>query len=203
MAGHDLALTHLSNFIFPSFPLFCFLSSHVDSLSALMYPTVPYLSIFPLFSLPRILPSTLYLTYLFSFLELTLIVIFSLGSFSRCCSVAQSCLSLCDPIDFSVPGFPVLQYLQEFAQTHAHWVNDAIQPSHPLLFLSSIFPSVRSLPMSLLRRPKYWSFNISPSNEYSGLISIRIDWFELLTVQGTLKSLLQHRNLKASILEKS
>ena len=117
-------------------------------------------------------------------------------------SVTQSCPTLCNPMDCSTPGFPVLHYFPEFAQTHVHWVNDAIQPSHPLsppsppaLNLPSIrvFSSESSLHM---RCPRYWSFSfsISPSSEYSGLISLRIDSFDLLAVQGTLKSLLQHHN---------
>ena len=125
-----------------------------------------------------------------------------------CCSVTQSCPTLCDPMDCSMPGFPVLHRLQELAQTHVHSVSDAIQPSHPLSFpslLPSIFPSIRvfSNESALhIRWPKYWSFkfNISLSNEYLGLISFRMDWLDLLAVQGTLKSLLQHHSLKASIL---
>ena len=103
-----------------------------------------------------------------------------------CCSVAQSCLTLCDPMDCSTPGFPVLYHL--------------LMPSNhlilcrPLLLLPSIFPNIR-IPSNVsalhLRWPKYWSFSfsISSSNEYSGLISFKIDWFDLLAVQGTLKSL--------------
>ena len=122
-----------------------------------------------------------------------------------CCSVAQSCLTLCNPMDCSMPGFPVLHYLEEFAQPHVHWVNDDIQPSHPLsplLLLSSVFPSIRvfSSESALdIRWPQYWSFSFSPYNKYSGLISYKIDWFDL-AVQGTLKSLLQHHSSKASIL---
>ena len=104
----------------------------------------------------------------------------------------------------SVAGFPVPHHLQEFAQTHVLWVGDAIQPSHPLSFLSfpAFFSSIRvfsSESALCIRWPKYWSFtfSISPSIEYSGLISFRIDWFDLLAVQGTLKSLLQKS--KASI----
>ena len=123
-----------------------------------------------------------------------------------CCSVAQSCPALCDSMNCSTPSSPVLSYLPEFAQTHVHWVGDAIQPSHPLL--PSIFPSIRVFSNELvlcIRWPKYWSFSfsISPSNEYSGLISLRIDWFDLLAVQGTLKSLLQHHILKTSVLQHS
>ena len=124
-----------------------------------------------------------------------------------------SCVRLCDPLDCSMPGFPVLHHLQEFAQTHIHWVGDAIQPSHTLSLprphlLPSIFPSIRvfSNETSLhIRWPKYWSFSfsISPSNKYPGLIFLRIDWFDLLAIQGTLKSLLQHYSSKASFLWQS
>ena len=107
----------------------------------------------------------------------------------------------------SMPGLPVHYQLPEFTQTHVPRVSDAIQPSHPLLslLLPSIFPSIRvfSNESALrIRRPKYWSFsfNISPSNEHPGLISFRMDWLDLLAVQGTLKSLLQHHSSKASII---
>ena len=108
----------------------------------------------------------------------------------------------------SMPGFPVHHQLLEFTQTHVHWVGDAIQPSHllcPLLLLPSIFPSIRvfSNESALrIRWPKYWSlsFSISPSNEHPGLISFRMNLLDLLAVQGTLKSLLQHHSSKASIL---
>ena len=124
-------------------------------------------------------------------------------------SLAQSCPTLCDPMDCSMPGFPVHYQLPELAQTHAHWVSDAIQPSHPLsspILLSSIFPSIRAFSNESvlhIRWPAYWSFSliIYPSNEYSRLISFRNDWFDLLAVQGTLKSLLQHHSSKASILQ--
>ena len=110
-------------------------------------------------------------------------------------------------MDCSIPGFPGLHHLLEFVQTHVHQVGDAIHYlilCRPLL-LPSIFPSIRvfsnesALP---IRWPKYWSFSfsISPSNEYSVLISFRTDWFDLLAVQETLKSL-QHHSLKASILQ--
>ena len=110
---------------------------------------------------------------------------------------------------YSMPGFPVLHHLTDLAQTHVHQVSDAIQPSHPLsslLLLPSIFPSIRvfsSESVLHIRWPKYWnfSFRISPSNEYSGLISFRMDWLDLLAVQGTLKSVLQHHSSKASILQ--
>ena len=109
------------------------------------------------------------------------------------------------PMDCSTRGFPVLHYLLAFAQTHVHWVGDVIL-CHPLLLLFSILPSIRVISNELavhIRWPKYrnFSFSINPSNEYSGLISFRIDWFDLLAVQGTLKSLLQHHNSKASIFQ--
>ena len=104
------------------------------------------------------------------------------------------------------PGLLVLHYLPEFAQTHA----ELVRPSNylilccPLLLLPLIFPSIRVFSSQLLASkswlPKYWSFSISSPNEYSGLISCRIDWFDLLEVQGNLKSLLQHHSLKVSIL---
>ena len=107
---------------------------------------------------------------------------------------------LCDPMDCSIPGFPVHHHLLELTQTHVHWVSDTIQPSHPLSshsLLPSIFPSIRvfsSGSVLCIRWPKYWSFSfsISPSREYSGLISFRMGWLDLLAVQGTLKSLLQY-----------
>ena len=126
-----------------------------------------------------------------------------------CSSVAQSCLTLCDPMDCSMPGFPAHHQLPEFVQTYVHGVDDAIQPSHPLLPHSP--PALkRSQHQGLsnesaihIRSLKYWSFSfsINPSHEYLGLISFRIDSFDLLTVQGTLKSLLQYHNSKASILQ--
>jgi len=108
-------------------------------------------------------------------------------------SIAQLCPTLCNAKECSTPGFPVHHQLLELAQTHVHQVSDAIQPSHPLssLLLPSIFPSIRVFSSESVLRiiwPKYcsFSFNISPSNEYSGLISFRIDWFDFLAVQGTL-----------------
>ena len=110
-------------------------------------------------------------------------------------SVTQSCLILCDPMDYSTPGLPVHHQLLEFTQTHAHWVSDAIQPSHPL---SSLSPPAFNLSQHqglfkwvsfCIKWPKYWcfSFSISPSNEHSGLISFRMDWLDLLAVQGLSK----------------
>ena len=114
-------------------------------------------------------------------------------------------------MNHNTPGLPVHHQLLEFTQTHVHCVGDAIQPSHPfhpLLLMPSIFPNIRvfSNESALrMRGPKYWSFSfsISPSNEHPGLISFRMDWLDLLAVQGTLKSLLQHHSSKASILQHS
>ena len=107
-------------------------------------------------------------------------------------------------MDCSTPGFPVHHQLLELAQTHVYQVSDAIQPSHHLL--PSIFPSIRIFSNESvlhIRWPKYcsFSFSISLSNEYSGLISFRMDWLDLLAVQGTLKSLFQHHSSKASFLQ--
>ena len=125
-----------------------------------------------------------------------------------CCSVAQSCPILCDHVDCSSSGLQVPHHLLEFAQVHVHCIGDTVQPSHPLtpfLLLPSIFPSIRDFSnesSDLIRWPKYWSFSfsISPSSEYSGLIHLMIDWFDFFALQGTLRSLLQHRILKASVL---
>ena len=122
-------------------------------------------------------------------------------------SVAESCPTLCDPMNCSMPGLPVHHQLPEFTQTHVHQVGDAIQPSHPLSSPSPpapnhvsirVFSNESTLPM---RWPKFWSFSfsISPSNEHPGLIYFKMDWLDLLAVQGTLKSLLQHHSSKASI----
>jgi len=105
-------------------------------------------------------------------------------------SVVQSCLILCDPMDCSTPGLPV---------------HHQLILCHPLLLPPSIFPSIRVISNESvlhIRWPKYWGFgfSISPSNGYSGLISLRMDWLDLLAIQGTLKSLLQHHSSKASIL---
>ena len=112
-----------------------------------------------------------------------------------CCSVAKSCPTLCDLMDCSTPGLPVHHQLPEFTQTHVHWVGDAIQPSHPLSspFFScpqsfpapAIFPSWLKWVSSPHQAAKYWnfSFNIRPSNEHPELISVRMDWLDLLAVQ--------------------
>ena len=114
-------------------------------------------------------------------------------------------------MNHSTPGLPVHHQHPESTQTHVHWVSDAIQPSHPL---SSPSPLALNLPSIMvfsnesalcIRWPKYWSFNFntSPSNEHPGLISFRMDWLDLLEVQESLKSLLQHHSSKASILQHS
>ena len=119
-----------------------------------------------------------------------------------------SCPTLCNPVAWSKPGFPVLHQLTELAQTH---VTKSVMPSNhlilccPLLLLLSIFPSIRVFSNESVlcnKEPKYWSFSfsISPSNECSGLISFRIEIFDLLEVRGTLKNLLQHHSYKASII---
>ena len=129
----------------------------------------------------------------------------------RCCSVVQSCLTLCDPMDCSMPGF--LSITNSWSSPKLMLI-ESVMPSnhlilcHPLLLLPSVFPSIRVFSNESvlhIRWPKYWSFkfSISPSNEYSGLISFRMDWLDLLAVQGTLKSLLQHHSLKASVLQHS
>ena len=123
-------------------------------------------------------------------------------------SVAQSCLTICVPMGCSMPGLLVHHQLLEFTQIHVHWVGDAIQPSHPLPNHSPLAFNLSQLrvfsneSVLRIRWPVYWSFSfsISPSNEYSGLISFRMDWLDLLAFQGTLKSLLQHHTSKASIL---
>ena len=129
-----------------------------------------------------------------------------------CCSVAKLCPTLCDPVDCCTPGFPVLNYLPELAQIHVHWVGDAIQSSHPLsspsppafnlsqrqcLFqwVSSSHQLAKVLEFQLQHQSFQWIFR--------AMISFRIDWLDLLAVQCTLKSLLQHASSKASILRHS
>ena len=123
-------------------------------------------------------------------------------------SVVQSCLTLCDPMDCSTSGIPVHHQLQEFILTHVAWVGDAIQPFHPLSSPSSptfnlsqhqgLFKWVS--PSHQVAKVLEFQLQLSPPNEYSGLISFRMDWLDILAVQGTLKSLLQHDGSKASIL---
>ena len=126
-------------------------------------------------------------------------------------SVTQSCLTLCDPMNHSMPGLLVHHQLPEFTQTHVHRVGDAIQSSHPLSSISPPAPNpsqhqgLSNESTLRMRWPKYWSFSfsISPSKEHPGLITFRVDWLDLLAVQGTLKSLLQHHSSKASVLRHS
>ena len=127
--------------------------------------------------------------------------------FSSCCSVSRSCPTLGNPMDCGTPGSFVFCCLPEFAQIHIHWVSvlsNHFILCHPLLRLPSVFLSIRVFSSELalcIKWPKYWSFSfnfsISPSSEYSGLISFKIDWFDLLAVWGTGKNLLQHHNSKA------
>ena len=120
-------------------------------------------------------------------------------------SVTHSCLTLCNAMDCSMPGLPVHHQLPEFTQTDVHRDGDTIQPSHPLLspslptFNLSQHQGISSESVLCIRWPKYWSFSfsISPSNEYSGLLSFGMDWLDILAVQGTVKSLLQHHSSKA------
>ena len=133
---------------------------------------------------------------------------FSLVQFS---SVTQSCLTLCNPMNCSTPGLPVHHQLPEFTQTHVHRVSDANQPSHPWSSPSPPAPNLsqhQSFPMSQLfalggQSTGVFSFSIISSKEIPGLISFRMDWLDLLAVQGTLKSLLQHHSSNASILRLS
>ena len=126
-------------------------------------------------------------------------------------SVAQLCPTLCDPMDCSMDSYPSLTIswnLLRFMSIELVMLSNNLIFCHPLLLLSSIFPSIRvfsNVSALCIRWPKYWSlrFNISPSNEYLGLISFRMDWLDLLAVQGTLKRLLQHHSSKASILQRS
>ena len=127
------------------------------------------------------------------------------------CSVVKSCRILCDSMNCSMPDFPVLHFSQsllKFMHTELVLLSNHLILCHPVLLLPSIYPCIRvfSNESALhIKWPKYCSFrfSISPSNEYSGLISFRMDWFDLLTIQWTLKSLLQHHNSKASILWRS
>ena len=143
-------------------------------------------------------------------IKVTLILYYSLLKYNNIqfSSVAQSCATLCDPMNCIMPGLSVHHQLPEFTQTHIHRVSDAIQPSHPLSSPSPPAPNPSSIRVfsneSTLRMrwPKYWSFSFSiiPSKVIPGLISFRMDWLDLLAVQGTLKSLLWHHSSKASIL---
>ena len=117
-----------------------------------------------------------------------------------CYTVAQSCMTLGDPMECSTSGFPVLHHLLELAQLMSielEMSSNHLFLCHPLLLLPSILPSIRFFSNEsalCIRWPKYWSFSNSPSNEYSGFNSFRVDWFDLLILQETLKSLLQHHS---------
>ena len=151
-----------------------------------------------------------YFIFKFIFNRRIIALQYCVGFCHQSSSVTQPCLTLCDPMDCSTPGFPVHHQLPELAQTHSI---ESVMPSNhlilccPLLLPSSILPRIRvfsSESVLPIKWPKYWSFNfiISPSNEYSGLISFRMDWLDLFAVQVlTLKSLLHHHSSKASILQ--
>ena len=134
---------------------------------------------------------------------LSFLVDFQLLSSVQFSSAAQSCPALCDPLDCSTPDFPVLncsQILLKFMSFELVMPSNHLILCHPLLLLPSVLPSIRVFSSELalyIMWAKYWRVSISSSNEYSGLISFRIDWFDLFSVQGTLKSLLQHHNSKA------
>ena len=153
----------------------------------------------------------IFVVFVYDLLITTLMHVFKSGSEFQFSSVTQYCQTLCYPRDCSTPGFSVHHQLPELAQTNVHRVNDAIQPSHPL---SSPSPPAFNLSQhqgllqwvsSSHQVAKVLEFQLQhqSSNEYSGLISFRTEWFDLLVVQGTLKSLLQHHSSKASILQHS
>ena len=159
--------------------------------------------------------SNLTSTKVFLFFFLKYPNIFVVFSFNNICiqfsSVTQSCPTLCNPMTRSTPGLPIQHQRLEFTQTHVHQGSDDIQPSHPRSSPSPLATNP-SQQQSLfhasplrMRWPKYWSFSFSiiPIKEHPGLISFRIDWLNLLAVQGTLRSLLQHHTSKASILQHS
>ena len=176
----------------------CFLAIHVSFFSSLFRLEKCLFTFFALFKLSDFL----LLSFKNSLCIMNIRLISSVQSF------AQLCPTLCDPMSRSTPGLPVHHPLPEFTQTHVHQVSmssNHLIPCYTLLLLPSTFPSIRVfLNESVLpiRWPKDWrfSFSISPSNEYSGLISFRMYWLYLLAVQGTLESLLQHCSSKASIL---
>ena len=125
-------------------------------------------------------------------------------------SVIQLCPTLCNPMDYSMPGLSITnsQNLLKLMSIKSVMLSNHLVLCHPLLLPPSVFPSIRVFSNESvlhIRWPKYWSFSfsISPSNEYSGLTSFRMDWLDLLAVQGTLKCLLQHHSSKASILQRS
>ena len=123
-------------------------------------------------------------------------------------SLTQSCPTLCNPMDCGTLSFIISHTLLKLMSIKSMMPSNSLILCHPLLLLPSIFPTIRVFSKELALHigwPKYWrfSFSISPSTEYSGLISIRIDWFDLLVVQGTLRNLLQYHNSKATVLQSS
>ena len=137
-------------------------------------------------------------------LEIKLIISLNMLLLSASCSVAELCPTLCDTTNCSIPNFPVLHYLLGFVQTHVHWwchptILSSVTPlsSCPQSFPASVFSNESALH---IRWSKFWHFSISPSIEYSELISFRIDWFDLLAVQGSLRTHVQQNNLRASVL---
>ena len=176
--------------------LFKFMNSSSFQIYNLEFPGLSF-QLFPWLLYTHMYPYSYIYMKLFSILILIFLVQFS--------SVTQSCLILCDPMDFSMPCFPAHYQLPELAQTCFHLIGDAIHPSHPLSSSSSPAPNPsqhQGLFQWVNSSPKYWSFilSISSSNEHPGLNSFRMDWLDLLAVQGTLKSLLQHHSSKASVL---
>ena len=144
----------------------------------------------------------------FCFVRSPFVWFFSIGHIVISSVQSLSRVWLCNPMNRCTPGLPVHHQLPESTQTHVRCVGDAIQPSHPLSSPSPPAPNPSQhlrIPTFQMKWPKYWSFSfsISPSNEHPGLISFRIDWLDLLAVQGTLKSLLQHHSSKASIFQRS
>ena len=150
-------------------------------------------------------------SFFFFFLGVSEAIPQRLGKARLCCSVTQLCLTLCDPMDCNTPGFLVLHHLLELAQTHVSWVSDAIQPSHPL---SSPSPALNLSQHQGLFQWVSSSHQVAKVLEFQHqsfqrlfrvdpIQSIRMDWFDLLAVQGTLKSLLQHHSSKTSILQHS
>ena len=157
------------------------------------------------------IPRNIYFAGLTLFISLNVFIFWPQRAACRilvpCCygSVTQPCLTLWDLMDCSTPGSPVLHRLSELVQTHAHWVSDAIQPSHPLsspspAFNLSQYQGVFSWTGSSHQVAKVFSLSTRCSNEYSELVSFRIDWFDLPAVQGTLMSLLWHHSSKGSVL---
>ena len=127
-----------------------------------------------------------------------------------CCSLTKSCPILCDPMDCSMPGFP-LSFTTSLSLLKLMSIKSVLLPNHPILccplfLLPSIFPTIRVFrndPVIRIRWPKYWSFSFSLSNEYSGLISFRVNWFDLLELQRTLKNFLQNHNSKETVIPHS